>query len=102
MHRRSLFDRLGTYDIAYRIAADYELLLRARSQLNTAFMPVTTAMMRAGGNSDQRKAFIEIARAKIATGGRNKLLTTLEHFGKNFKYTLRPLRYALAKTRKHP
>jgi glycosyltransferase involved in cell wall biosynthesis len=102
MHRRSLFDRLGTYDISYRIVADYELLLRARSHLKTAFMPIATAMMRAGGNSDQRKAFVEQARAKVTTGGRNKLLTTLEHLGKNAKFTLRPLRYALANARKRP
>jgi glycosyltransferase involved in cell wall biosynthesis len=99
MHRRSLFDMLGTYDTSYRIVADYEFLLRARSELSTAFMPVTTVMMRAGGNSDCRKAFAEQARAKVASGGRNKLLTTLEHLVKNAKFTLRPLRYAMARTK---
>jgi hypothetical protein len=62
-------------------------------------MPVTTVMMRAGGNSDRRKAFAEQARAKVASGGRNKLLTTLEHLVKNAKFTLRPLRYAMARTK---
>lgn len=41
MHHRSLFQRLGTYDTSYRIVADYELLLRARQELKTAYMPVT-------------------------------------------------------------
>jgi glycosyltransferase involved in cell wall biosynthesis len=97
MHRRSLYDRLGTYDITYRIVADYELLLRARRQLCTAYLPVTTVIMRAGGASDHRNAFYEQARAKVATGGRNKLLTTLELYKNLAKFSLRPLRYALAK-----
>jgi glycosyltransferase involved in cell wall biosynthesis len=97
MHRRSLYDRLGNYDTSYRIVADYELLLRARSQLSTAYMPIVTAIMRAGGVSDLPRAFEEQARAKVVTGGRNKFLTALERFAKNAKFTLRPLRYALAR-----
>jgi glycosyltransferase involved in cell wall biosynthesis len=101
MHRRSLFDRLGKYDTSYPIVADYELLLRARNQLRTAYMPVATVMMRAGGNCDRRIAFVEQARAKVATGGRNKFLAALELCANNAKYTLRPLRYALARMRQH-
>jgi glycosyltransferase involved in cell wall biosynthesis len=95
MHHRGLFDRLGTYDTSYRIVADYELLLRARDQLNTAYMPVITAMMRAGGVSGTRKALEETARAKVETGGRNKLLAAVELHMANAKYVLRPLRCAL-------
>lgn len=97
MHRRNLFERLGTYDTSYRIVADYELLLRARNQLRTAYMPITTVIMRAGGTSDNRKAFYEQARAKILTGGRSKFLTTLELYGKIAKFSLRPIRYTLAR-----
>jgi glycosyltransferase involved in cell wall biosynthesis len=97
MHRRSLFERLGKYDTSYRMVADYELLLRARSQLRTAYMPVTTAMMRAGGVSCSRKALIEQARAKIDAGGRNRLLTALEFRWASAKFALRPLRYALGR-----
>jgi glycosyltransferase involved in cell wall biosynthesis len=97
MHRRSLFDRLGMYDTSYRIVADYELLLRARQQLNTAYMPTTTAMMRAGGVSGPRKALEEQARAKVATGGRSKMLTAMELLLANAKFSLRPLRYTLGR-----
>ncbi|HEV2484001.1 MAG TPA: glycosyltransferase family 2 protein [Terracidiphilus sp.] len=97
MHRRNLYNRLGTYDTSYRIVGDYELLLRARNQLSTAYMPVITVTTRAGGLSDQRDAFFEQARAKATAGGRNRLLVTLELYGKIAKYTLRPLRYALAR-----
>jgi glycosyltransferase involved in cell wall biosynthesis len=99
MHRRSLYDRIGTYDTSYRIVGDYELLLRERSQLRAAYMPITTVIMRAGGLGDHRTAFLEQARAKIATGGRNKLLAVLELCASNAKYTLRPFRYALARMR---
>jgi glycosyltransferase involved in cell wall biosynthesis len=95
MHRRSLFDRLGMYDTSYRIVADYELLLRARDQLNTAYMPVITAIMRAGGVSRTRKTLEETARAKVETGGRSKVLAAVELHIANAKYVLRPLRSAL-------
>jgi len=97
MHRRSLFDRLGGYNISYRIVADYELLLRARDALRTAYMPIITVVMRAGGTSDTCRAFLEQARAKISAGGRNALLTTVELYAKIAKYSLRPLRYAMAR-----
>jgi glycosyltransferase involved in cell wall biosynthesis len=71
MHRRSLFDRLGMYDTSYRIVADYEFLLRARDQLNTAYMPVITATMKAGGVSDSFHALREARRARVETGGRS-------------------------------
>jgi glycosyltransferase involved in cell wall biosynthesis len=99
MHRRSLFDRLGRYDTSYPIVADYELLLRARDQLRTAYMPVVTIMMRGGGNCDRRIAFLEEARAKVTTGGRNKLLAALELCASNARYAIRPLRYAIARMR---
>lgn len=92
MHRRSLLDRLGTYNTSYRIVADYELLLRARGQLCAAYIPVTTVMMRAGGVSFTRKALAEQARAKVLAGGRNKLLALVELYIAYAKYPLRPLR----------
>jgi glycosyltransferase involved in cell wall biosynthesis len=97
MHRRSLFDRLGTYDTSYRIVADYELLLRARDQLNAAYMPVITAKMRAGGVSLTREALEEQARAKVATGGRSNWLARMELGIAIAKYLLRPLRSMLGR-----
>jgi glycosyltransferase involved in cell wall biosynthesis len=95
MHRRSLFQRLGNYDTSYRIVADYELLLRARHQLKAAYMPAVTVMMRAEGVSATRMMLREKARAKVATGGRSKVLAGLELWIDNAKYLLRPLHYAL-------
>lgn len=90
MHRRRLFDRLGTYDTSYRIVADYEFLLRARNELNTAYMPIITVMMRDGGVSSTRTMLVEQARAKVLTGGRSKWLTTMELYIEYVKHALPP------------
>jgi glycosyltransferase involved in cell wall biosynthesis len=90
MHRRSLFDRLGVYDTSYRSAADYELLLRARGSLKTTFMPVVTAIMRAGGVSDTSVALTEAYRAKTQTGGRNAMLATMELWEARIRFKLLP------------
>jgi glycosyltransferase involved in cell wall biosynthesis len=95
MHRRTLFERLGKFDISYRTAADYEFLLRAGCELNSAYMPVLTVVMRAGGISDSLKALDEQARAKILTGGRSKLIAAFERHIARTKFFIRPLRAAL-------
>jgi glycosyltransferase involved in cell wall biosynthesis len=93
MHRRRLFDALGNYDISYRMVADYELLLRAQGKLKTAFMPLTTVMMRAGGITDSSFSLAETMKAKINTGGRPALLARLEYWISKLKIRMRPARY---------
>jgi glycosyltransferase involved in cell wall biosynthesis len=95
MHRRSLFERNGVFDTSYKSAADYEFLLRARGGLKAAFTPDVTVTMRAGGASATRQALQEKARAKVVTGGRNKVLTSIELLLDNAQYAARPLLYSL-------
>jgi glycosyltransferase involved in cell wall biosynthesis len=97
MHRRSLFDRLGTYDASFGSAADYELLLRARGSLQTAYLPRVTVMMRGGGMTDNHAVLADSKRAKITTGGRNPILAAMELGVANAKYLLRPLRRVLGR-----
>jgi len=97
MHRRSLFERLGTYDTSYRTAADYELLLRARGELKAAFMPVVTAIMRAGGASDNSDALLEAYRARTLTGQRNVLLAKTELWEFRIRFKLGVFRRALGR-----
>jgi glycosyltransferase involved in cell wall biosynthesis len=78
MHRRRLFERYGYLDVSYRIAADYEFLLRARAELHSAFVPTVTVHMRAGGASDSIAALREAKRAKLETGGLPKLVAVLD------------------------
>jgi glycosyltransferase involved in cell wall biosynthesis len=78
MHKRGLFERYGRFDARYRIAGDYEFLLRAGGELKAAFLPEVTVMQRAGGASDSTAALYEARRAKIQTGARSAMLATLD------------------------
>jgi len=98
MHRRSLYNRLGTYDLSFGSAADYELLLRARQTLHAAYMPQITAVMRAGGVSDGLAALADAARAQTASGGRSPLLAHMELQIARVKALLRPIRRWLSRT----
>ena len=52
MHHRSLFEEHGNFDTSYRIAGDYELLLRELRQRDALFVPgVTVVGMTLGGVS---------------------------------------------------
>ncbi len=95
MHRRKLFEKYGVFDTSYKSGADYELLLRARSQLKAAFTPAITATMQAGGASSTLQALKEKAKAKIVTGGRSKVIASIELFLDDAQYIARPLLYWL-------
>ncbi|MFY4730217.1 glycosyltransferase family 2 protein [Nitrospira sp. BLG_2] len=52
MHRRTLFEQHGAFNESFRIAGDYELLLRELKTGDAAFIPdVITAAQRLGGMS---------------------------------------------------
>ena len=54
MHRRSLFEKYGQFDETFRIAGDYELLLRELKYADAAFIPdVIITAMRQGGISNK-------------------------------------------------
>lgn len=52
--RRSVFERYGAYDTAFRIAADYEAILRwlTQADLHLAYLPEVLVRMRLGGESN--------------------------------------------------
>lgn len=54
MHRSSLFQELGRYNESFRIAGDYELLLRELKTRDAYFIPniIIVAMMQGGFSSD--------------------------------------------------
>lgn len=49
--RRSVYERLGRFDLSYRLAADYEFLLRAfyTHRIRAAYIPEIWVRMRTGG-----------------------------------------------------
>jgi glycosyltransferase involved in cell wall biosynthesis len=73
MHRRSLFDQHGLFDESFRIAGDYELLLRELKSHDAVFFPdIVTAGMRVGGVSSNPdnglRAMREVRRAQLKHG----------------------------------
>ena len=72
-HRRSLFEVHGTFDEAFRICGDYELLLRELSGRDPHFIPgLVPVVMGAGGVSDNPSSLVrmsrEFARARYEHG----------------------------------
>ncbi len=60
MHHRSLFDQNGKFDESFRIAADYELMLRELKTADAIFIPdIIIAAMRQGGLSSNPSNTIE-------------------------------------------
>jgi glycosyltransferase involved in cell wall biosynthesis len=55
--RRSAYERLGVYDTSFRIAADYELMLRfvERHGLRLEYVPRVLVRMRTGGTSNRAR-----------------------------------------------
>ena len=53
--RREVFDRWGLYDTSYRIAADYDAMLRwlTHGRITLAYIPEVLVKMRIGGESNR-------------------------------------------------
>lgn len=53
--RRGLYERLGSFDLNYRIAADYDCLLRflGKGNIRCAYIPEVLVHMRLGGISNR-------------------------------------------------
>jgi glycosyltransferase involved in cell wall biosynthesis len=95
--KRRCYEDLGLYQTDYRIAADYELLMRFihRHQISYAYVPLTMVHMRTGGVSNKTIASRyllnrEIVRACKENGVATSLpRLSLKYFVKIFEY-IRP------------
>lgn len=58
-NKKNLFNKVGLYNLEYKICADYELLLRKKDKLIFLFKPIHIAQMKVGGMSFSTKAIIE-------------------------------------------
>ncbi len=66
-HKSILFDDLGGFDSSYKIAGDYEFLLRKGNALKARYIDeVAVEMAPFGVSQNQVRVFFESARAKIA------------------------------------
>ena len=87
-HNKKYFEKYGNYDEGYKIVGDYELLLRAKSNLKTAFFNDFTAEMKDGGISNQNvlNAFREVRKAKITTAKIKKPIVFFDFYVSVLKY----------------
>lgn len=72
-HRRTAFDRFGRFNTSYRIAGDYEFLLRILRHTDARFAPgIVVSRMRMGGLSSKGKSrvYFEAMRARWSNGYR--------------------------------
>ena len=58
-NKKNLFEKLGGYDLDFRICADYELLMRKKEKLKYLFIHEHIARMQMGGMSFSVKAIEE-------------------------------------------
>lgn len=69
--RRTVYDRIGLFDPAYRIAFDYEFIRRmASAGITGEYLPVTLAIMRQGGlsHAQNTRAFREVRDISVRYG----------------------------------
>lgn len=68
MHRRSLFEQRGQFDESFRIAGDYELLLRELKTRDAFYIPeiITVAMMQGGISSNPMNSLLAMREIRHA------------------------------------
>lgn len=74
IHHHLLFKEYGIFDIRYKIAGDYEMLLRPKQKLNAHFINAITAEMTEGGISSNLSLCLETRHAQL----KNKACTPIK------------------------
>lgn len=90
-HHKSLFQKIGLFNTDYKIAGDYDFLLRCFDIIHADYMPVTTVMIRQGGISSSQIFAVakEILKIKLKNKSRSILRCYGEYCIMIFKYYLR-------------
>jgi len=98
-HNKNYFKKHGFFNESYKIAGDYELLLRAKQELKTHKVDEVTVIMGDGGisNSQIKNVYLETTRAKIETGKVGSLLSKFDYFIWIQKYRIKKMIYALVR-----
>lgn len=92
MHNAAFFKRYGQFDRTFRIAGDYELLLRAGSNLKAGFVNKVLVRMEIGGISNQNAAvFRETFRARLNHGATTSFAGVVSAAWAWFKWNIRRL-----------
>lgn len=92
-HNKEYFKKYGLFNETYKIAGDFELLLRAKQNLKTHWFNSETAFMSDNGISNNQiiKVYKETSRAKIETKSQSNLKTKLDYYIWVIKYRIKTL-----------
>lgn len=86
LHSRRLFNKYGEFNSRYRIAGDYEFLLRAKNNLKASFINQVTVQMLAGGISQiGSKSLFEAEEAKLEQSAVNWWVARYDRYYGQFK-----------------
>jgi glycosyltransferase involved in cell wall biosynthesis len=96
--KRELFEKLGYYKLDYKIAADYELLVRFLlvNKIKWEYLPVITTKMRMGGASTKNLNSIITLNKEIRRGCRENNVYT-NYLMIYSKYLFKPFEFLTAK-----
>ena len=89
LHSYKLFKNYGMYDENYKIAGDYELLLRPKEKLNAMFLNEITMQVTQGGVSSNPQMFEEHYNAVVNTAKTSKLLAIYDFYVQYMKMFLK-------------
>mgnify|MGYP001069404451 CR=1 FL=1 len=90
MHNKLLFELYGVFDESFRIAGDYEFLLRSKSKLKVKYIPHVLCTMRVGGaSSSSFKIFKENAKAKRKHTNKSSLEIFFEEIIAGLKWIIK-------------
>ncbi len=95
LHHRKLFHNFGKFNINYKIAGDYEFLLRCYKFINPVFTDFISATIREGGIGmrNAKKINREIINAKKSNFTQNYFLIYYNAFLMRIKFNIRQILY---------
>lgn len=90
-HSRKLFETIGLYNESYRIAADYELLLRKNRNLKAVFIDCIITKMQIGGLSQTAatSALRELMRSQCEQNAMHCFYAKLNYVWGMFKFIMK-------------
>ncbi len=93
LHHKSLFNQKGNFNTDYRIAGDYDFLLRCFDIIKPYYIPKITVKTRIDGISDRHilRVAQEVLKLKRSNKSRPAFICFIEYFSMISKYYLRSI-----------
>lgn len=94
-HKKKLFDKVGYYNLDFKICADYEILLRKKHDLKSYFLQSKIAKMKVGGMSFSTEAIKECYEIRKLHNTTSPIFNLLLYFRDYFAFQVFKLRKSL-------